>query len=272
MKDNKLIQYLLSKEFRAQLLLALAIFFGIILFFNITLRFFTRHNSTFAVPDFTGLTITEANEIADDYDLRIEIMDSVYNNLQKPGTVIEQEPKAKAKVKKNRRVFLVMNAMNAETVKMPNVVGVSLRQAIALLEATGLQAGNLRYVPDIATNNVLHQKYRGKDIAPGKIINKGSRIDMILGKSGDYEVAQLPDLTGLTKTEAEKKISQAYLNLGAAIYDKSVKTSIDSLHAFVYKQKPEADKQSASMGSIVDIWLTIDDDKVVTNSAEKNNE
>ncbi len=262
MKNNSLKQYILSKKFRSQVELALAVFFGIILFTNICLRIITRHNKVYPVPDFKGLTLSEANELADDNNLRIRIMDSVYSQLQKPGTVVEQEPKKGVKVKKNRRIFLVINAVNPEKTAMPNVVGVSLRQAIAILESNGLLVGHLRYVPDIASNNVLNQKYKSREIQPGAEVVKGSYIDLILGKSGGNEMVLVPKLTGLTFHEAEKKISRAYLNLGAAIYDNSIKTLDDSLNATVIKQNPVFnEKQNASMGSIVNIWLTLENKK-----------
>jgi beta-lactam-binding protein with PASTA domain len=163
-----------------------------------------------------------------------------------------------------------VNALNPEKIKMPNVVGVSLRQAIAILESNGLSVGKLRYVPDIATNNVLKQRLNGKEINAGLEIIKGSHIDLVLGKSDSNIPAQLPELIGLTMREAEKHIAQAYFNKGATIFDKTVKKSIDSTNAIVYKQKPDIGKrQTAPMGSLIDIWLTIDKEKVKIKSTGK---
>jgi beta-lactam-binding protein with PASTA domain len=271
MKENKLIKYLFSKEFASQLKIALSIFFGILLLTEICLWFFTRHFSGMPVPDFKGLTLQQSMDLAKDEKLRIQIMDSVYNQSRKSGTVVEQEPKPGVKVKKDRRIFLVMNALNPEKIKMPNIVGVSLRQAIAILESNGLIAGHLRYVPDIATNNVLKQRYSGKDIEAGKEIIRGSHIDLVLGKSDNYMPVQLPELIGLTMLEAEKQIAQAYFNRGAIIFDKTVINEEDSANAVVFKQKPDiGKKQVAAMGSIIDVWLTIDKEKVKIKTSGKN--
>jgi eukaryotic-like serine/threonine-protein kinase len=271
MKNNFLVKFLLSKEFWNLIKYALAIFFGIILFISICLRVFTRHNSTYTVPGFKGLSLSQAKELAEDNNLRIQIMDSVYNQFHKRGTVVDQEPKEGIQVKKNRHIFLVINAMNAEKVMMPNVIGVSLRQAIAILESNGLLAGRLRYVPDIATNNVLNQKLKGKEITPGIEVEKGTHIDLVLGKSGYSESVQMPDLSGLTLHEAEKQIAQSYLNVGAIIYDNSIQNSEDTLNALVYKQKPgSSNKHFIAMGSIVDIWMTVESEKIKKNTAEKD--
>jgi beta-lactam-binding protein with PASTA domain len=268
MKDSSLVKFILSKEFRTQLKYALAIFFALIFIVNICLWFFTRHSNKLIVPDFKGLTLVESSELADDNDMQIHIMDSVYNQLQAPGSVIEQEPKPGSSVKKNRRIFLIMNAMNPEKIQMPNVVGVSLRQAIAILESNGLVVGRLKYVSDIATNNVLNQRMNGKEIRSGKEINKGSYIDLVLGQSGG-ESTEIPDLIGLKKREAERKISQSCLNMGNIKYDNTIVTSADSLNAFVKKQKPDIETKYVSMGTSIDIWLTIEKQKPTAKTKDK---
>ena len=58
--------------------------------------------------------------------------------------------------------------MNAKKVSMPNLVGYSMRQAKAELNSRGLSLGKLIYVSDIATNNVLKQIYRNREIRPGR--------------------------------------------------------------------------------------------------------
>ena len=255
MKENSLKSFFLSKEFWNQLKIGLASFFAIIFITSIFLHFCTHHNQYLTVPDFKSLTYEEAFELADESNMRISIMDSVYHQDLKPGSVIDQEPKPGTEVKKNRRIFLVLNAKNPEMVLMPDITGVSLRQALAILESNGLQPGRLKYVPDIATNNVLKQKFEGSDIKPGKKIKKGSHISMILGNSGAGPV-ELPDLTNLTLRTVEKQLAKASLNMGAVIFDNSVQNAYDSIIAVVIKQRPLLnDQKYVNMGSLVDVWL-----------------
>jgi eukaryotic-like serine/threonine-protein kinase len=272
MEKGNFWKFIISKEFLKLLQYALAVFFGIILFVNIGLKIFTLHNRTIEVPSFKGLTFKEAQELAADHHIKCEINDSSFVAIQKPGTIIEQNPKAGFKVKKNRRIFLVINATNPEKVKMPNLVGVSLRQAMAILESNGLNIGTLRYVPDIADNNVLNQRFKGRNIAPDVDIVKGSRIDLVLGKSSSGESTTVPDLTGKDIADARKAIAESFLNTGAIFYDESIQSKVDSLNAKVYKQKPEASNNNyREMGSFVDIWLTIDESKI-NKTTTKNEE
>lgn len=269
MSKYKFVNFLKSKEFWNQVKKALAVFFAIVFISSILLHFCTRHNSYLVVPDFKGLTFAESQELADDNDMRLSIMDSVYHQDLKPGSVIDQEPKSGSEVKKNRRIFLVMNAINPEMVEMPLITGVSLRQALSILESKGLLPGKLKYVPDIATNNVLKQLYNGKPINAGIKIKKGSHIDMVLGNSGSGP-AELPDLMGKNLHTVEKELAMASLNIGAIIYDNSVQSSIDSAKAVVVQQKPNPDEHKyVNMGSLVDLWFGIQNS---TKSTPEENE
>ena len=64
---------------------------------------------------------------------------------------------------------------------MPDLVNLSLRQAKAKLESSGLKMGELTYTPDIAKNAVLKQFARGVEIEKGTSIVKGATIDLEMG-------------------------------------------------------------------------------------------
>lgn len=223
------------------------------------LKVYTHHGQALPVPDFKGLTIEEVQLKAKKNKMRIEISDSVFNNTLPKGTVIEQNPNPGFKVKKNRRIFLVMNANNPEKVKMPNIVGVSHRQAEAVLKNAGLEIGRLIHVPDIAINNVLKQKYNGEEILEGEMVPKGSKIDLVLGMGLSNQKTQIPDLDHYTLERAKNRILRSALNIGAVIYDESIIDGTDSTEAKVWRQYPSfKDNKLIRLGSTVDLWLTVD--------------
>jgi eukaryotic-like serine/threonine-protein kinase len=259
---NKLINHPVSRT----LLLAAIVFFGIILLSAIFLKIYTMHGMYRPVPELKGLSLQEAIQSLDENGLCYILNDSVFQVGIKPGAVIDQNPKAGIKVKKNRKVYIVINAINPQMIEMPNVVGVSRRQAKSLLESNGLIIGHIKYVPDIAFDNVLHQRYNSKDIESGTKIAKGSKIELILGRGYSNESANVPNITRLTLREAQSILTDSYLNLGITIYDKTVVSNIDSAKAIIFKQKPSPDQiQSIRIGSYIDVWLTIDTAKLSTN-------
>ena len=254
-----LFKFLASKTFFKHLGFAVG---GVILLLFFTfqiLRFYTHHGKAFEVSDFTGMTLEEVYKKAKKNKLRIEVADSVFNNNRPKGTVIEQNPNPGFKVKKKRRIFLIMNASNPEKVKMPNIIGVSHRQAEAVLKNAGLEIGRLIHVPDIAINNVLNQKYNGEEIKEGTLVPKGSKIDLVLGMGLSNQKTQVPDLNLYTLENAKNRILRSALNLGAVIYDESIIDGTDSIEAKVWRQYPSyRENKMIRLGSTVDLWLTVD--------------
>lgn len=258
------------KNYNVQtILFPLGVIVGSALLFFIFLFIFTRHGQNYPVPNFIGLKQFEVVKMANKYRLRVEVTDSVYILTRKPGTVVEQNPIAGTKVKQNRRVLLTLNARNPKKVEMPNIIGVTLRQAKAILDLQGLIVGNLTFVPDIAVNNILEQKYKGKPIEPGKLIHKGSRVDLILGRGMQNERTGLPLLIGLNQSESRSRLIEASLNLGQVKYDETIKDYKDSLNAMVYSQYPTySESNSISFGARVDIWLTLNEARIPRIKAE----
>lgn len=265
MSKQTFIQFLLSKEFRKQLKIVLAVFFAIILFTNLLLRILTKHNRTFPVPDFRGMQIPQVIETAAENNLQWVIADSVFNQRLEPGAIVDQEPKQGQHVKKGRRVFFIINAFNPEKVKMPTITGVSLRQALTILETNGLQTGTLKYVPDIATNNVLQQKYNGKNIKAGSVVIKGSKIDLILGQAGDGNTPKVPDISELDLFDARLALANQSLNTGKITYSNNITTKADTIAAKVKKQVPLPNTW-LYMGGEVDIFLDIENKEIEKNT------
>ena len=219
----------------------------------------THHGQTIEVPDLTNMSVDNARpDEASREDLRIEVIDSIYVRRMQKGAVYSQNPKAGTKVKKGRRIMLTINAMNAKKVSMPNLVGYSMRQAKAELNSRGLALGKLIYVNDIATNNVLRQIYRNREIRPGVQIETGSEIDLQVGLNPSDNMTYVPNVKGMKYLRAVDAVHDNSLNLGKVVFDKTVKNYTDSLNATVYKQSPGASKSPILMGSDVTIHLSLD--------------
>jgi beta-lactam-binding protein with PASTA domain len=244
-------------------LLAILILGFIAIVFFVFLHIFTRHGQGFPVPDFTGLNRQQALALAKKKRLNIEISDSVYIMTREPGTVITQNPAAGIFVKAKRRVFITLNAINPQLIDMPNVVGLTLRQAKSILDLKGFTIGVLSFKPDIAVNNVLEQRYLGNDVEPGALIPKGSTINLVLGKGLYNEKTVLPRVIGLTLANARNLLLEASLNMGKAKYDETVMDQIDSLNARAYHQYPNPEGETPiAFGSRVDVWLTLNESRI----------
>lgn len=264
----RFLKFLVSKLFLKNLLFAIVTFVVLIWFVLFVLKIYTRHGQSNPVPDFRGLTISETHKLCKKHKLRFQIVDSVYLTNYTRGTIVEQNPIPGARVKKQRNVFLILNAFSKEYIKVPNVIGVSFRQAKYLIESNGLQINKLEYERNIADNYVLNQKFKGTKIFPGSEIPKYSSIDLVLGDGFGRKLTYVPDLTGQKAYDAKGKLIDSYCNLGTIVYDNTINTYSDSLNAFVWKQFPEFDENRQNkLGTYVDLWLTVDTDKIVVNDS-----
>lgn len=251
-----------------------AIQVGIIIALLITLYFwlssYTYHDEIIEVPDLSGMSFEEAQHIAESHDLKVVFSDSVHFANKPKGTVVSQTPNAKEKIKPERTIYLIVNGVENEKVSMPDLRGISLRQATADAELLGLKIGRLIYVPDISTT-VLQQLYKGKEMAPQTLINKGTMIDLVVGKGESNEKTVVVCLVGKTLEEARAVLSGASLNIGTVSADKTITSSKDSLKAYIWKQTPGCNNQSPiGLGSYIDVWITLDKDLLPENTNEIN--
>lgn len=260
--------FMLSRIFYRSLGLAIAVFAGIIMIMLVWLNFYTRHGQSRPVPDFHGLSITEAEQLARKNKLRFQVIDSIFTSEVPRGSIAEQNPKPGFRVKKWRNISVTINAFRPEMVSMPNLIDLSLRQASKVIESSGLQLGQRRYKPDLSINFVIDQLYNGRTINPGDSIQKGSLVDLVLGKGLSNERTDVPYLLGMDLKQAKNRLIESSLNLGTFIYDKTIKDGSDSSNAFVYKQNPEfRGGASLPIGSDIYLWLTVDSTKMAADTA-----
>ncbi len=143
---------------------------------------FTSHGQQVQVPDVRNLPLEKAIEILDDAGLRWEISDSTtfYENY-KPGTVIDQDPKAKSYIKKIRIIYLNVNAMHAPIIALPKLVDLPGRQGMATLRAMGFKHVTMDSVPSEMDGLILQVTVDGHHVEPGKPVSVNSQIKITVG-------------------------------------------------------------------------------------------
>lgn len=248
--------------------LVMAICLGIILYFviNLCLGIYTRHGQKFIVPNMIGHTLSDAQRMAAEGELRLEVIDSLYMPKQKPGMILDQSPKPGMGVKSGRSVFLTVNASRPRTDVIPYVTGYSLRQAKNLLENRGFEIEKLVYRSDMATNNVLDELYKGKSITQGSRTEAelGSGITLVVGVNHSSPLPRIPKVIGLTLREAKSRLWEVGLNVGNVKYDSGI-AGTETEDARVYRQEPNQQSRT-DYGGKVSLWMTLDAQKIASSS------
>ena len=246
-------------HFLGAVALSVVLFFGVKIFLNV----YTRHAEELEVPDFSNLTVSEAKALAEKHHMRVAVTDSVFLKRMKRGAVYRQIPSVGSKVKEDKLIALIINANKSKTVKMPDLVGLSTRQAKAELLTKGLVLSKLTYVQDLATNNVLQQLVKGKPVEPGTYVESETPVELVVGLNGYNNVTYVPDLIGLKHMAAVNALYDNSLNVNALYFDDTVKDYNDSLSAKVWRIVPEpSEVEGVCLGDEVALYLTLDQNKI----------
>jgi len=171
-----------TKTFWIQVLLAILLVVVLCFGYLYWLDWHTNHGQKIEVPDLTRKSLSEADGMLEELDLRRRIIDSAsYNPEYPPRSVIEQNPKAGRFVKENRQIYIKLNPSGYGKVVVPNIVFKTKRQAIPTLEALGFKIGDITYTPNIAKDMVLEMRHEGATLEPGSQLRKASVVDLVLG-------------------------------------------------------------------------------------------
>jgi len=240
--------------------LAIAFLTVLLVLVSVGLRIITRHGKTVMAPDFTNLTVAQAQVLAKEKKVAVKVVDSVFVRRLNGGVVYRQQPKAGSKVKEGRSIFLTINSVVPRKVVMPNLFGYSVTEARSELQNRGLNMGYLNYVKDIATNTVLGQYVDGKEVKAGDLVVSGSTVDLTVAAANENNKTEVPRVIGMKYVSAIDAIHDKYLNVGTVRFDPDIRTYADSVNAVVYKQ--DTPGSSKALGSRVSLTLTLDSSKL----------
>ncbi|SDM77313.1 PASTA domain-containing protein [Daejeonella rubra] len=249
---SKFIEYLRTKTFRKNLLIAIGSIFAFLLFLFYSLGFYTHHGEGMPVPKLKGLPIAKAIQLLEEQGLRYQINDSIYMIDQTPGIIVEQDPDPNTNVKANRTIYLIVTR-DAPNIKFPDIEGRTFLEVRSILNNYQLKVGDTTYRSDVARDVILEAVFGGNTINKGQQIPKGSRIDLILGDGLGASEVDIPNLLGLNLNEARMALLGSSLMLGNISFD----GSSDTVNAKVVSQFPAISDtlNKVSIGTPIDIVL-----------------
>ena len=202
-------KFLITKEFLKQLLYAGLVFTVLMFLLLWWMSITTNHNQKIEVPNLAKLSIDKVEDVLSELDLRYEVLDSANFNPDYPRfTIIEQIPKPGKFVKEDRKIYLTINPSGYRKIKVPEVLGITARQAKPTLLAMGFQIGKVSTRPHIS-DHVLEMRYKGEKLMPGTEISKTSVIDLIVGDGFKIRVQkESDDEENSTKTEIDENADE----------------------------------------------------------------
>lgn len=175
-----------------------------------TLSLVIKSEDTVIVPDFVGKDVVYVLEILTELGLNTKVRGSEYSADIPKHHVIQQEPKPGAEIKKGRDVRILISK-GTESIPMPNLVGLSHRQAGIIFEENDLCGGRIASTPDAVFEKEM---VIAQVPAPGNLIRRGTCVDLLVSTGQRPVVFKMPTVTGLPLEEALVKIEQNELAPG----------------------------------------------------------
>jgi beta-lactam-binding protein with PASTA domain len=184
-------KYLTSRVFLFQVLSAMGIIAVLAYLIMHWLTFTTDHGHEIAVPNLSKLTEEEVEKKLDELDLDYVLLDSVDFRSEYPKySVVEQDPLPGTMVKVGRKIYIKINASGFSSVRIPDLIDKTYREAVPTLKALGLEEGTITYIPNLGKDMVLELRYKGRNLKAGDRVLKASKIDLVLG---DGKVSYVDD-------------------------------------------------------------------------------
>jgi len=179
-----------------------------------SLQFFLAGKTPIAVPQIANETAAQAASELNKRGLKLRIDKVVFNEQLAAGVIISQVPPASIRVRKGDAVSVIVSK-GPNLIKMPDVVGLSLREAMVRLHGTNLEIGNKTYIFATARENTV----LAQAVAPDSFIAAHTSVDLLVSKGEKPQYFLMPRLTGLKLDTAESVALKMGLNIDKIGYN-----------------------------------------------------
>lgn len=180
---------------------------------------YTRHDVSITVPDVENRPFEEGDSLLSNRNLQVERQVGRYNPNVEQGIVVDQTPLPNSSVKPGRRVYLTVNAGEVPMVQIPDVSGMSVREAKNRISSLGLSVGAVQEdpIPSPYANTITKQTP-----APGDSLRKGESVNIWYSTGlGDAQV-EVPNVVGWNVHDARTFLRQEKLR--SVVVDTTVTT------------------------------------------------
>ena len=180
----------------------------------VVMPLYTHRGQEEELPDVTEMSYTEAEKLLKSSGFKIVKEREVFEATYPESTIVSQSPSAYSKVKKGRRIYVTLSAGERRVI-VPNVTGISEREAAFQLRRAGLEIGEVYYE---------YNSYKPKDVVYEQSLTEG--IEVLSGTVVSLTVSNgewpnrftVPDIRGKLLAEVIKILRQQGLKVGKIEY------------------------------------------------------
>lgn len=171
---------------------------AVLLFNWVIMPIMVRRGDLVPAPELVGLSLVEARRAVDEAGLSLRVDTERPHPVCPEGSVTQQLPAPGVDIKRGRTVAVVLSS-GLDTRAVPDLRGLTARQAQLDVEAGGLVVGD---VVEVHTDRVEKGRVVGTDPSGGAALPAGGSIRVLVSLGlGPVEMI-MPSLVGKTPEEA----------------------------------------------------------------------
>mgnify|MGYP001793915244 CR=1 FL=1 len=234
---RRVLDFLQTRFFLRNLAAMLGVFLFCFLLLNVFLSLYTSHGSSVQVENYEGMSIENATQKARSRGFSVSMSEAPYDMNSTIGLVIDQEPEALQRIKKNRTIYLTTIGQPRE-VPIPSFEDANdeLSRYRRLLNNVQVKASVRETVFDakLGDSTILHFFYQGRkylpsDVRRGVKVLQGSTLEFVVSKSKD-DYVRIPALRCKQLSEVRFLLPGLDLRLGETVGEVT--------NGYVYQQEP----------------------------------
>jgi beta-lactam-binding protein with PASTA domain len=165
------------------------------------------HGREVAVPDFRGMAPSEAEHVAFEHGLELDRSEHFFSATVPAGRIVSQQPEPGTRVRRGWRVQAA-ESLGAQLIDIPAVLGMSPRAAEINIRRRGLELGASAALPTAAA---APDAIIAQSPAPGAQGVASPRVSLLLAAALPEAAYVMPDLTGMTLTDATGLVTDSGL-------------------------------------------------------------
>lgn len=212
----------------------------------------TADSETFTLPDYEDRLKDDVATDLGNHDFEVTYVEEASDEIEK-GRVIRTNPAAGTEIKDGDQVEVVVST-GREQIAVPDTTGKTITDAINALQEKGF---TVTQGDDVYSSQPVGRVAYTKPAA-GKKTDKGDEITIYPSKGEEKKYAKVPNLIGLTRSQARRELKKVGLELG------SESTSYSSVQKNRVCVQSISKNTQVEQGTTVDITLSLGEEQTYT--------
>ncbi|MDO5036880.1 MAG: Stk1 family PASTA domain-containing Ser/Thr kinase [Tissierellia bacterium] len=174
-------------------------------------NFFQAEEMVIAADNLVGLTLEEAQALANEKGYQIKVIASEERDDVAENTVLSQDVEPNTELKEDDVVGVTVSKLQ-EYVVVPDLENMSFDQAQRILDRLNLKLEIAKYEDD---DTVPKDRIISQNPIEGASIANGGTVSVVMSSGANEEMTQVPNLTGVGLEKAKELLALQNLELGS---------------------------------------------------------